>query len=364
MNRLGRRIAALIDANGPLSVAEYMRLCLLDPLDGYYTTREPFGAGGDFITAPEVSQMFGELVGLWMRLAWDAAGRPVPVTLAEIGPGRGTMMRDILRTLRQSAPSLVESASIGLIEASPRLAAVQRSTLGDDSARVAWHRDVEALPDQPLILVGNELFDAIPIRQMIKTGGRWHERVVGVDEGGKLSFGIGPPTGYIPAATAAEGTVIEVAPEREALMRRIAHRLVRSGVAALLIDYGHLRPGTGDTLQAVRRHAVADVLLNPGEADLTAHVDFAVLARVAADEGLSSAATTQGEFLLRMGLLERAGRLGSGLATTEQDAIHAAVERLAGSDQMGDLFKVMCVQPGSTLLPPFAAGDRLRIATS
>ena len=188
MTRLRDRIAAQIEADGPISVADYMALCLFDPEAGYYTNRDPFGTEGDFVTAPEISQMFGELIGVWLRIAWDAIGRPLPVTIAEIGPGRGTLMKDVLRALSRLAPDLVEQADFALIETSPRLAEVQRKTLTGATARIGWHTAVEALPVAPLIIIGNELFDAIPIRQYVKSGGKWRERSVGLDDRGKLTF--------------------------------------------------------------------------------------------------------------------------------------------------------------------------------
>ena len=350
MTALKDRIVGLIGVAGPIPVSEYMALCLFDPEHGYYTIREPFGLAGDFVTAPEISQMFGELVAVWLYQAWQGAGRPLPVTFAEIGPGRGTLMKDMLRTWSRLDPALVPGASFAMIETSPRLADIQRTTLAGQAAKPDWHQTIDTLPRQPLFIVGNELFDAVPIRQFVRTGQGWRERMVGVDPGGNLQFFAGagsvdPLLLPADAADAPQGAIAEVAPARAALMSAIAERIAGDGGAGLFIDYGHLRPGIGDTLQALRRHDHEDVLANPGEADLTAHVDFAALAESVREHGLHPELTTQGEFLLGMGLLERAGSLGTAADQSKQRAISDAVERLAAPDAMGTLFKVMKILP-------------------
>ncbi len=350
MTRLKTRIVDLIGALGPLPVNEYMALCLFDPSDGYYTTREPFGAEGDFVTAPEISQMFGELVAVWLYQAWSAIGRPLPVTIAEIGPGRGTLMKDILRTLARLDPTLAAGASFALIETSPRLIEIQKRTLAGSSAEVSWHETIATLPQAPLLIVGNELFDAVPIRQFIRADAGWRERMIGLDVLDELSFFAGAGSvdaTLLPdnAAEAPQGSIFEVAPARAALMAAIAECIAGHGGAGLFPDYGHLQPGFGDTLQAVRKHAPEDVLANPGEADLTAHVDFAALAAVVLAHGLEVELSTQSDFLLSMGLLERAGLLGSQASEEARQTIADAVERLAGPDAMGTLFKVLKILP-------------------
>ncbi len=356
MNRLGEKIAALIGAAGPISVADYMAICLFDPEHGYYTTREPFGAAGDFVTAPEVSQMFGELVAVWLVEAWSAVGAPLPLTLAEIGPGRGTLMKDMVRTLHRIAPRLAAGADFALVEASPRLSAVQRDTLRDSGPDFGWHATPDTLPDQPLLIVGNEIFDALPFRQFVRHDGKWLERAIGVD--GYFRFGIGPAylaADALPAAAgnAPDGSIFEIAPAREALMSALAQRIAARGGAGLFFDYGHLEPGLGDTFQAVRKHRMEGVFENPGEADLTSHVDFSALAAVATSHGLAAQRATQAEFLLGMGLLERAGRLGQAGDPAVHEKITADVERLAGPDQMGELFKVLALLPPGAEAPPF-----------
>ncbi len=357
MNRLGDKIAALIQATGPISVAEYMTICLLDPDDGYYTTREPFGTAGDFVTAPEISQMFGELVAVWLVQAWQASGRPRPVTIAEIGPGRGTLMKDMARTIARIAPDLAGSAGFALVEASPRLADIQRRTLGETALPFSWHASPDTLPDQPLFIVGNEIFDALPFRQFVKQQGRWLERAIGLGDGG-LRFGIGAATlspRELPpeAAAAPDGAILEIAPAREALAATLAERIALRGGAGLFFDYGHLDPGFGDTFQAVGNHRSEDVLARPGQADLTSHVDFSALAAAVRSRGLAARTMTQGDFLIAMGLLERAGRLGERADDDRRRRITADVERLAGPDQMGDLFKVLAMMPEGITLAPF-----------
>ncbi len=359
MTPLGARIADLIRAAGPLSVADFMALCLSDPQHGYYMRdADPFGSGGDFTTAPEVSQMFGELVGAWLVAAWHASGRPTAPVFVEIGPGRGTLMKDLTRTLGRLDPALFAAADIVLVETSPARAAAQRATLDGAAPRLRWATDLDALPAAPLFLVANELFDALPVRQYVKVAGAWRGRAVGLDAAGALAFVAAAGTldpALLPAdaAAAPDGAVVELAPARSALMARIAARLAEHGGAALIVDYGYARPAVGDTLQALRRHAPEDPLAHPGEADLTAHVDFAALASVARSAGLAARLRPQGEFLLAMGLLERAGRLGAAAEPSVRDALQAAVERLAGPDQMGTLFKVLAVAPAGVRLPVF-----------
>jgi SAM-dependent MidA family methyltransferase len=355
---LKQRIVRQIELAGPISVADYMALCLLDPDAGYYTTREPFGREGDFITAPEVSQMFGELIGVWCVGAWQAMGSPAEFVLCEMGPGRGTLMRDVLRTVAKLAPGFTAAARIRMIEVSPRLVQIQKETLAASGLDVQWHEHFGDLPSGPLVLIANELFDAIPVRQYVKTGGRFVDRIVTVNDGGDLVFAAGSgsiDTTLLPAShnIAPDGSIFEIAPARNALMQEIAERVNRERGAALLIDYGHLKQGFGDTLQALSRHKAVDVLAEPGVADLTTHVDFAMLTKAARSEGCHTSAMTQGDFLLAMGLLDRAGALGSGKPVAFQEQIRADVERLAGPDQMGTLFKILCVTDPATHLFPF-----------
>ena len=359
MTALKERLARLIATAGPIPVCDYMAACLFDPEAGYYTTREPFGVAGDFTTAPEISQMFGELVAVWAYSAWAAMGRPMPMALAEIGPGRGTLMADMLRTLDRLDTGFVTRARVALIEASPRLAALQKERLSSGRGRPTWFAGIGALPAVPLVLVGNELFDALPVRQFVRTAQGWRERMIALDDNDELVFvagSAGIDAALLPpeASHAAEGALFEIAPAREALMDTIAERIAEDGGAALFIDYGHLRPGLGDTLQAMRKHAYDDVFAHPGEADLTSHVDFSALATVAATHGLKTHMTTQGEFLLGLGLMERAGSLGANAGDDVRERLQGEVERLAGPEAMGNLFKVICITRKDMLLPPFA----------
>lgn len=360
MTPLARRIAETIRAAGPISVADYMALCLFDPKHGYYITREPFGRDGDFTTAPEISQMFGEIIGVWLVGAWQRIGCPSPVTLAEIGPGRGTLMADMLRTVAKLAPDLLAAVDVVMVETSPRLTELQKHALGNVDASIAWASTIDALPARPILVVANELFDAIPVRQYVRTESGWHERLVGLDDGGRLAFVAGPATleaTLLPpvASSAPAGSIVEVAPARTAMMDTIAANIAACGGAGLFIDYGHAEPAVGDTLQTMRSHAYDDVLAHPGEADLTSHVDFAALASEARRHGLAARLLTQGHFLLRMGLLERAGRLGTDAGETERDRLRGEVERLANPAAMGDLFKVLCVAPPDQNPFPFDA---------
>ena len=359
MNRLHDRILRLIEATGPIGIDAYMALCLFDPEDGYYTTREPFGAEGDFITAPEVSQMFGELIGIWCVSEWDALARPDNVVLCEIGPGRGTLMSDMLRTIRRLAPQMLTHAHVAMVETSPRLVERQKEKLADTGAKIDWFERFADIPaDGPLILVTNELFDALPFRQFVKVGGRFVERMIALDEKDEFQFvsglgGIDPallPQGH---ADAEEGAIFEAAPARTALMQEIASRIATTRGAALNIDYGHLESGFGDTLQAMLKHGFDDVFAHPGEADLTSHVDFDSLEKTAKACGCKTGTMTQGEFLLAMGLADRAGRLGAGKDAAFQEKIRQDVERLAAPDQMGTLFKVLALSDRQTRLLPF-----------
>lgn len=360
--KLEQRIIRQIETTGPISVADYMAMCLFDRDEGYYTTREPFGKNGDFITAPEVSQMFGELIGVWCVNAWRALGAPVPFVLCEMGPGRGTLTQDLLRAATKLAPEFVAAAKIHLVEISDRLQGVQREKLAGHEERMIWNKNFSEIPAGPLLLVANELFDAIPSRQYVKTNGRFLERMIAVDDAGHLFFAAGQGSidaSLLPGAAdiAPEGSIFEIAPARSTLMQEIAVRIRHERGTALLFDYGHLQPGFGDTLQALSRHESVDVLHIPGAADLTTHVDFHSLAQAARREGCRTSAMTQADFLLAMGLIDRAGALGRGKTQHIQEQIRTDVERLAGPDQMGTLFKVLCIADAATHIYPFERSE-------
>ncbi len=346
---LARRIAARIAATGPITLADYMADCLLDPDHGYYATREPFGTAGDFTTAPEISQMFGELMGLSLAQAWLDQGAPSPFTLAEIGPGRGTLMADLLRATR-GVPGFHAAMRVVLVEASPRLRDVQAEKLA--AFQVAWADDIAALPEAPLFLIANEFFDALPIRQFTRAGDAWRETMVTLD-GERLSPALGAPMAQPTLAPrladTTEGEVVEICPAAGPIMAEISARIRRHGGAALIVDYGGWL-SRGDTFQALARHRFADPFATPGEADLTAHVDFAALAAAAAPAACAYA--TQGTVLTRLGIAARADRLAAGMQGPALDAHRAATRRLTGADEMGSLFKVLAIHPPGTPCPP------------
>lgn len=338
-----------------------MRDVLTHPTHGYYVTRQPFGAEGDFVTAPDVSQMFGELMGAWVTHVWEAMGRPTNVRLVELGPGRGTLMRDLLRAARP----LRGSAHVHLVEVSAPLAQVQREALAlaRSGWDLAWHGTFDDVPDGPLLLVANELFDALPVRQFVCMDGAWHERLVDADEGGALRFVASPrpsPAALLlppeVRALASDGAVAEVSPQAIALATRIAGRIAQKGGAALVIDYGAAELGARDTLQAVLGHRRHDVLTAPGGADLTAHVDFALLGRAANEAGARTEGPVfQRDFLLRLGLAQRAAALAH-TNPDRQAEIASAVRRLTGDAEMGTHFQVLGIaHPALPLLPGFGA---------
>lgn len=332
-----------IETSGPVTVADYMAQCLLHPTFGYYATRDPFGAQGDFITAPEISQMFGEMLGLCLAQTWLDQGAPRNFALAEIGPGRGTLMRDMLRAAK-SVPSF--NPQIHLIEASPTLRSIQRATLGD----VTWHDDVSTLPDLPLFIIGNEFFDALPIRQFQRHEQGWMERVVGLTDGA-LSFGLQPATPDLHhrEQNTSNGDIVEICPALCAIVGDLSLRISTNGGAAIFIDYGDWR-SLGDTLQAVENHTYTPVLDNPGNADLTAHVDFEAITQAA--NCASTKMTTQGVLLERLGITPRAQSLAKKLDGKKLEAHIAAHRRLTHPDEMGTLFKTIALFPEGAAPPP------------
>ena len=345
LDALRREIAA----DGPLPIDRYMALALGHPKHGYYVTRDPLGADGDFVTAPEISQIFGELVGIWLADCWDRMGRPDPVGVIELGPGRGTLMRDALRAARV-LPGFVDAAHVHLVETSPALRDKQRDALGEHPS-VDWHDRLADVPAGPVLAVANEFFDALPVRQFQRTESGWRERLVSEDpDSGGLRFVLSDrPDAAIALAPGAagdapEGSIVELCPSALSLAGELAGRAVRHGGAALIIDYGHARSAPGDTLQAVRRHRYADPLADPGEADLTAHVDFAALAAAAGEAGAAVCGpVTQADWLAAMGIAQRAERLSRSAGERQVAEIAAAVLRLTAPDQMGQVFKAMSI---------------------
>ncbi|MEH3117502.1 MAG: SAM-dependent methyltransferase [Methylorubrum populi] len=347
-------LAREIRESGPIGLDRYMALCLGHPRHGYYATRDPFGAAGDFVTAPEISQMFGELIGAWAAavLATMPGERPC---LVELGPGRGTLMADALRALRAAGAAF----DLHLVETSPVLRRLQAERLA--GAAPTFHDSVASLPDAPLLVIANEFFDALPARQFVRTGRGWRERRVGLAPGGDaLAFGLDPEPDPRLSAEAPEGAVLTLPSQGLAVMRDLCRRLVARGGALLAIDYGHDRSRFGDTFQALADHRFADPLARPGAADLTLHVDFGALARAALVEGAAvHGPVTQRDFLFGLGLAARAERLSARATPAQAEAIGAAFARLTDPDPhgMGALFKVLGVShpalgPLPALPPP------------
>lgn len=347
---LRERLIGQIRSGGPISVAQYMTACLHDPQDGYYAARPALGEAGDFITAPLVSQMFGELIGLWLAQTWLAMGRPAAVRLVEAGPGDGTLMSDALRAARV-VPDFLAAADLWLVEASGPLRALQADRLAEAPLAPRWASGLGEVPEgAPLLLVANELLDCLPARQYVRAERGWAERMVGLDEAGELAFGLGALSARSPDDDAPLGAILEQSPAQTAFAAEAAARIVKDGGAALLIDYGRDEPGFGDTLQALRRHRKESPLAAPGEADLTIHVDFPAVLAAARAEGAAAGLLTQGEFLLRLGVNHRAQALASA-RPDQAERIGRQLERLVGDDQMGQLFKAACLHaPG--LAPP------------
>lgn len=339
MKPLRDTLRETIALEGPITVERYMSLCLRH----YYATRDPLGSAGDFTTAPEISQMFGELIGLWMLEVWNGMGRPA-CRLVELGPGRGTLMADLLRATRL-LPDFKGSATVHLVETSPALRAKQQTALASSGFSFHWHDRIEDVPSGPTLLVANEFFDALPVRQFVGTGRGWCERLVGL-EGEHLIFGLRPEPEAALGRPLKPGDVLEWPGAAVDVMGGIARRLARDTGAALVLDYGYWGPAFGDTLQALKGHKPVDPLEEPGEADLTTHVDFHRLAQAAVSgnaraHGLSS----QGDFLRALGIGTRASALKARATPAQAADIDRALERLTerGPTGMGDLFKVLAV---------------------
>jgi SAM-dependent MidA family methyltransferase len=351
MTPLARSLIARIEAVGPITLADYMAECLMHPVHGYYTTQTVFGAKGDFITAPEISQMFGEMLGLALAQAWLDQGAPDRFTLAELGPGRGTLMADVLRAT-QRVPGFQAAAQVVLVEASAALRVVQTQRL---APMAVTHPDcIHALPDQPLFLLANEFFDALPIHQFQFDGQHWRERCIG-QSGGALVFGlsdpIDPPLASVVFHDPVPGRVVETCPAASPYLSAVRDRILRFGGAALIVDYGGWR-SCGDTFQALRAHRPVDPLAEPGLADLTAHVDFEALALMA---GLPAVFAEQSAVLTRLGIDARSARLAQSLTGDALQSHLAAHRRLTHPEEMGSVFKVLGLSaPGLPPPPGFA----------
>lgn len=348
MTALGDLLIARIARTGPISLADYMADCLMHPRHGYYATRDPFGAKGDFTTAPEISQMFGELIGLSLAQAWIGQGQPDAITLAELGPGRGTLMADALRAT-QGVPGFHDALSVHLVETSPALRAAQAERI----PQATWHDSVTTLPDAPLFVIANEFFDALPIRQFVRDGDGWREKMVSVSEE-TLGFGLSDaaPVAHLEdrLADTQDGNLVETCPQLPCVTVAISTRIEQFGGCAVIIDYGDWL-SLGDTLQALKAQEYVDPLATPGEADLTAHVDFAAIAANASPAKFSRL-TTQGVFLERLGITQRAQALARKLKGDALTSHIAAHRRLTHPAEMGELFKVISIYPSTATPPP------------
>jgi NADH dehydrogenase [ubiquinone] 1 alpha subcomplex assembly factor 7 len=353
---LAHKLYTRISAQGPIPVSAYMNTCLNDPDHGYYRTGQPFGRTGDFVTAPDISQVFGELLGLWAASVWQAMGEPQPVALIELGPGRGTLAADALRAAK-ALPAFRDALRLHLVETSPALREEQARTLARTSA--TWHDTLDGVPDGPAIILANEFLDALPVRQLIWRDGQWRERCVCHDPVKGFQFTEGAVATLAPAerdmlpSDPAEGDIAELRPDVAALLAEISRRNGFGPQAGLFIDYGHGETAPGDTLQAVSGHCYAGVFDAPGQHDLTAHVDFRALAQQGEAAGLNAfGPMAQGRFLLRLGLEARCQTLMRAATQEQQQAIMSGARRLTDPTQMGELFKVMAVTSGLSEAPP------------
>ncbi len=387
LTALGQKLAARIAADGPITLHDYMEACLYDPAHGYYKKKDPLGRGGDFITAPEISQVFGELIGLWAGETWRLMGQPGGVRLIELGPGRGTLMADALRALRV-LPAFLQCATVHLVETSVPLRAAQEAALAGASCPVCWHERIEDVPAGAGIVIANEFFDCLPVRQFVfdEAAQLWRERIVAFRDGAfEFELGEVPPhpvllpegrrnprnarsassrvlsplgerdrvRGDFP--TIEDGAIVETRPGTAGALRSFAARAADAPLAALIIDYGYSQPASGDTVQAVRQHRFAGLFEAPGEADLTAHVDFSDLVQRAKELNLAaSGPMPMGEWLLRLGLEARMHQLLSRASAEEAMELRSRVSRLVDPAQMGALFKAVVLTGGVPgPLPPF-----------
>jgi SAM-dependent MidA family methyltransferase len=358
-----------IKSAGPMPVRQFMTMCLTHPDHGYYVTRDPLGAGGDFVTSPEISQVFGELIGLWAASAWQLMGQPDNVRLVELGPGRGTMMSDALRALRV-LPPLYQSLSVHMVEINPVLREKQKATL-NGLRNISWHERIEDVPEGPAVILANEYFDVLPIHQMVRQETGWHDRVIGLDDEENFAYGAAadPTPGFEallpPLAKAAPvGAIFEWRPDTEIMT--LARRVRDQRGAVLIVDYGHVRSDVGDTFQAIARHSFADPLKAPGLADITAHVDFDALARAAEAVGARPhGPVTQGDFLRRLGIETRALTLMQKASPEVAEDISNGLTRLIGSGRagMGSLFKVLGISDPKIPVLAGLSDDKTHVKT-
>lgn len=366
---LEEKLKARIEAQGPITVADYMAACLFDPDHGYYRRGNPLGADGDFITAPEVSQIFGELIGLWCVDVWQSMGAPGLFRLVELGPGRGTLLADALRAASMM-PNFLSAAIVSLVESNSTLRSAQESALANAVPPLEWYDHVADIPSGPTILIANEFIDALPVRQYVRQQGEWHERQVALGQHRDLCLTTAETPSAIDVmvgdggnegAGLPDGSIWEVRPAADQLVADFARRAATQPFAALMIDYGYVGRGPGDTVQGLSRHRYADIFERPGEMDLTAHVDFSGLVAAAGSVGLCAAGPIcQRDFLNRLGLAHRLRQLVAGADAVQRQVLINAAERLIAPDQMGDVFKVVTLFGDGLRIPaPFSTDDRL-----
>jgi SAM-dependent MidA family methyltransferase len=366
MTPLGEQLKARIAREGPIPVADFMQACLHDPVHGYYRTRDAIGRAGDFITAPEISQVFGELIGLWCAVVWQSMGKPSGARLVELGPGRGTLMRDALRAAR-AVSGFRAALRVELVETNAALAELQRASLEEEGVPLRWSTDLQPVGDEPAIVIANEFLDTLAVAQWVLNRTGWSVRCVGLDGAGNLTFVAGEPVrrAELPGDLLARAQAGDIYETRASAFAGLARMLATSQapLAALFIDYGHTTPALGDTLQAVRAHRYDDPLSAPGGADLTAQVDFAAFADAMHAHGLlCDGPVTQAEFLGSLGIAERASRLMA--ANPDKAArIEADIARLMAPGGMGTRFHVIAVRnAGVPPLPGLAAVDNPLLA--
>ena len=357
MSELLKHIKNRIALKGPLSVSDYMREALFNSEHGYYMTGDPLGKRGDFITAPEISQMFGELIGLWCAVMWERMGSPEKINLIEMGPGRGTLIADALRAT-SNIPGFFDSINIHMIEISPSLKKRQQRNLQVLNCNIQWHENFQDVSEGPLILIANELFDVLPIRQFVKSTNGWFERKIGCNGQSQLEWVVDhnsllPGNLITPQMVESNmGTIFELGQVASDLIMNITKSVIKFGGAALIIDYGHIKSAVGDTLQAVKDHKYFDILSKPGKTDLTAHVDFECLAKNArALGGLVHGPVTQRNFLRRLGIEVRSDQLKNLASTRQKSEVLTSLNRLIGANEMGDLFKVMAITHPDEMVP-------------
>jgi SAM-dependent MidA family methyltransferase len=350
---LARLLRARIAEEGPVDIASWMRICLDHPEHGYYRRRGAIGAAGDFVTAPEISQIFGELIGAWCAATWTMLGRPDPVRLVELGPGRGTLLADALRALARPAADFVAALDLHLVEINPVLRAAQRQAI---ARRAHWHERLDTLPDGPAIILANEFLDALPVRQLVRDGAHWRERrIAGDDDGFRFVAGetVDAPLRLAGWPPPRDGDIVELGDDAVRLCERLAARLTCTSGVALFIDYGPAHPGYGDTLQAIRGHRRVSPLESPGESDLTVHVDFTRLAHAVAGTAVRAwGPLPQAVFLTRLGLHARAAALAARADAAQRRALERSCARLIAPDEMGTLFKAFTLTSGIDESPP------------